>query len=894
MRYVMHMIWFLLWAAAAPAQDMPPALQEMHQRADRLALENRLAEAEEVLRALLAELRKDNPENAPQLLTVEGQIASMRGRQGDRATELEMRRDIWERFRKVSTVYHPSHAIAQMDLAVALAATGQRREALPLAIEAVSVAEALHGPDGFVANIWRGKLAEMLRAENYRQEALDLFRASLAGLERNIAEVNDPNSGGLYTASITMGTNIAELLKERGEDAAALAQLQAIMPRVETYYGKGDAETIAYKLKLADYLVDLDQYDEMDRVIREVLPQIDAIYEGDNPFTARALSVHALYFLRGGPEVASFAQGLEMLQAAADMFDASFPEGPQPGAVHESWGKAVLNLSAVLSDTGDWDGSVRAALKAEQLGQASRNTLLQALDRAGIEEAWSWSDVIEESYRIAQNSTQTDAGHALYQMVTRLTLGDSPAAALHRAITDANATEAELQSEYAALMLTPVAERDPTHEARLKADLAATSREQKRLTDELYATAPDFSAMVSGGKITIAETQALLGPDEAVVVLDVGPAPDDWDFIFIITADQRFWIPMPIDPTQLDEAIADLRASVDLKLGVRAATSLKAQESGSASGFALGAAHWLYTQTFEVAEPYLEGKTHLYVELRGGMAAIPPHLLVRRPATSLEEADWLIRHHAITVIPSVFAMKAMELTRDKPHAPQPILGIANPDFDPSGTAPVQVSSNRGGALSPLPETFGEVRDVAASMGAGAEAVIQQAAASEAAIKSADLSQYQVLYFATHGLVSGDEVKDLVVEEPALALTPGDGEDGLLTASEIALLRMNPDWVVLSACNTAVGQTPDAEALSGLAQSFLYAGARALLVSHWPVESQSAVSLMTDIFARRAANPDLPAAEAQRQAMLAMIDGPRTEWHHPAYWAPFILVGDPDR
>ena len=134
----------------------------------------------------------------------------------------------------------------------------------------------------------------------------------------------------------------------------------------------------------------------------------------------------------------------------------------------------------------------------------------------------------------------------------------------------------------------------------------------------------------------------------------------------------------------------------------------------------------------------------------------------------------------------------------------------------------------------------------------------------------------------------------MVQEPALALTPGGGEDGLLTASEIAHLRMNPDWVVLSACNTAVGDTPDAEALSGLAQSFLYAGARALLVSHWPVESQSAVSLMTDIFARRAADPGLSAAEAQRQAMLAMIDGPKAEWRHPAYWAPFILVGDPDR
>jgi CHAT domain-containing protein len=60
-----------------------------------------------------------------------------------------------------------------------------------------------------------------------------------------------------------------------------------------------------------------------------------------------------------------------------------------------------------------------------------------------------------------------------------------------------------------------------------------------------------------------------------------------------------------------------------------------------------------------------------------------------------------------------------------------------------------------------------------------------------------------------------------------------------------------------------------------------------------VESKSAVALMTDLFARRAADPGLTAAEAQRQAILAMIDDPgHRDWAHPAYWAPFILVGDP--
>ena len=100
-----------------------------------------------------------------------------------------------------------------------------------------------------------------------------------------------------------------------------------------------------------------------------------------------------------------------------------------------------------------------------------------------------------------------------------------------------------------------------------------------------------------------------------------------------------------------------------------------------------------------------------------------------------------------------------------------------------------------------------------------------------------LADYRVVYFATHGLVAGD-VKGLA--EPSLALTlpqpPSDIDNGLLTASEVAQLKLDADWVVLSACNTVAGDKPGAEAMSGLARAFFYAGARALLVSHWSVAS----------------------------------------------------------
>ena len=112
-------------------------------------------------------------------------------------------------------------------------------------------------------------------------------------------------------------------------------------------------------------------------------------------------------------------------------------------------------------------------------------------------------------------------------------------------------------------------------------------------------------------------------------------------------------------------------------------------------------------------------------------------------------------------------------------------------------------------------------------------------------------------------------------------------DGVLTASEIKKLNFDSELIILSACNTAAPDgTSSAEGLSGIASSFFYAGARSLLVSHWYVEDESTVNLMTGMFDNLSSTKNI--TSALRETKLKMIQDKKTE--HPIFWAPFVLIG----
>jgi CHAT domain-containing protein/tetratricopeptide (TPR) repeat protein len=426
---------------------------------------------------------------------------------------------------------------------------------------------------------------------------------------------------------------------------------------------------------------------------------------------------------------------------------------------------------------------------------------------------------------------------------------------------------------------------------------------RRALRDKIIKSYPSYAALADPKPLAAADVQAFLGPDEALVNMLVGRSTS---FVWVVTRETAAWSEVAVGERQLAAEVAALREALD-PLAVQ-------RDPNARTEFDVARSHRLYRSLLGPLEEHFKAKRHLIVVPNGPLTSLPPQVLVTRPpdpgasaADAAKSAAWLVRRHALSVLPSVQSLAALRRLQGPSTARKPFIGIGDPVLEGpdanAGTsrgagAPVTASKRfytRGlanvravSAMTPLPDTADELRAIARVLGASNDDILLRGDASEPRVRARDLGGYRVVHFATHGLVSGELDG---VAEPALVLTPPreatELDDGLLTASEIATLRLDADWVVLSACNTAAGAEVGAEALSGLARAFFFSGARALLVSHWSVYSDAAVKLTTATFARLREKPALGRAEAFRQSMLKLI----AEGRPPAYWAPFVIVGE---
>ncbi|MEP9385967.1 CHAT domain-containing protein [Mesorhizobium sp. KR9-304] len=515
---------------------------------------------------------------------------------------------------------------------------------------------------------------------------------------------------------------------------------------------------------------------------------------------------------------------------------------------------------------------------------------------------------METAFEAAQWAQLSSAGNALQQLGLRAAAGSPELGALVRQRQDLIAL---VETNEQALSGVTETEGGENRMVRLRGEIASLRSEIGELDARLLAAFPRYSDLASPAPLSIAEVQALLEDDESLLLALAGR---DHIFVWAISKTDSVWNRTVYGAGLLADDIAKLRSQLDPNASTRGAVSLVQSADGPrVPAFDRTLARVLYFELIQPVERVLRSTKHVFFVGDGPLAGLPLSVLVASDTggedtdpDALRKTDWLMKRHAFTTLPSVNSLNVIRKYPPVRGSAErvPFAGFGAPVL---GGQKVMVASAGGQSffrgsladveavrdLAPLPQTGPELRKLASVLGMGEDALYLGPRASEATVKQADLSSVDVLAFATHGLLSGD-LQGLA--EPALVLTPPEtasvDDDGLLTASEVADLKLSADWVILSACNTAGGDgRPDAEGLSGLARAFLYAGARAILVSHWPVRDDAAARLTTDTLAALGKDR-VRRSEALRQAMLGVMNDERDPTlAHPSAWAPFVIVGE---
>jgi CHAT domain-containing protein/tetratricopeptide (TPR) repeat protein len=571
--------------------------------------------------------------------------------------------------------------------------------------------------------------------------------------------------------------------------------------------------------------------------------------------------------------------------------------------------------------------------------------------------------VSKDMFETAQSAQTSEAAYSLSQSAARSAGGSPALGALARERQDLVAEWQEKDEQLTQAKSKPPARRSATLEVPLINRLSAIDARLATIDTTFVKDFPDYAEMMSPKPVSVLAVQASLHADEAMILfLDTSaifkPMPEE-TFVWIVTKTDMRWLRSTLGTVALAREVEALRCGLDYAGSWQAVGSNCREltgvnmtaadiQGGKALPFDASRAHSLYNSLLGGAEILIKNK-HLLIVPSGALTTLPFQVLVTQTPKSpdLAAAAWLVRDHAITVLPSVASIVALRRKSKPTTAPRPMIGFANPLLEGDQTHPEYGDWNKQQAAlarnqtacaaspkkitaalralsrsprsvpqadgladlehlrtqAPLPETADEICHVARTLGAEPSEMRIGARATEAEVKrlsdAGELAKYRIVHFATHGTLAGQLSG---TKEPGLILTPPKTgthqDDGYLSGSEIARLKLDADWVILSACNTAggAGEGQAAEALSGLARVFFYAGARALLVSHWEVDSDAAVKLVTGAVGALAGDKGLGRAEALRRAMLAVMSdaarpsGGQPPWH-PAVWAPFAVVGE---
>ena len=823
---------------------------------------------------------------------------------------------------------HPDTALSLNNLAALYSNQGDYAEAEQLYERSLSIWGKSLGPEHPDVALSLANLAVLYRIQGRYAEALPLVGRALAIREKGLGPEHPDVASTL--------NNLANLYRYQGRYAEAEPLYERSLAIREKTFGAEHPDVASSLNNLAATYFDQARYTEAEILYKRALVIWEKGLDPEHPKLAASLgNLAAIYLYQ-----ARYAEAEILFGRALALTEKTL--GPE----HPDVALSLNNLARLYSDLGKSALEQPLRRRVQQInvarltqglvGKQGEGASDQRADAFGYLQLLSRLDQANEDDRAdaltaVQLARRAEQGAALWALAQRLAAGGSgELAALVRERQDMIRRLEALEKRLIETVGAPAEQRVDGLSERLRTQIDGLRQQERGISERLQREFPAYTEFEGARLTDLRALQDALRPGEAALAWVLG---DEESFLLIV--------PETGDPRLKRLALTEERAAEQVQQLHRALDLGDPDHEGELAPFPAAVAADLFNRLFGADwATELEDVQRLLLVPEGPLTRLSfPVLLTETPSQAEFAADsgeyahapWLVRRFGVSVLPSLSTLSSLRGLEQEGQAAKPFLGVGDPLLDdhPAQARGVKLlttgelallRSLRGveGIQPPpatpdevrrarlehirrqpsLPDTAEELKRVASMLGAEEADLLLREAATELRVKHTPLDDYGIVSFATHGVLAGELGLGI---EPGLILTPpGEAtadDDGFLSLSEVARLRLNADWVVLSACNTGAGAaavtdaaTGEAEGFTGLAKAFSYAGAKALLVSHWAVGSAATVELMERLF-RGYREQRWPRAEAHRQAMLAMIEGDRPLFRHPSLWAPFVVVGD---
>ncbi|MGH6708881.1 MAG: tetratricopeptide repeat protein, partial [Bradyrhizobium sp.] len=599
------------------------------------------------------------------------------GRAGKYAEAVALAQGQVESLEKKYGAAHRDVGAALNNLAQLYGSQGRDVEAEPMFKRSIAILEKTAGLESpeFAAAL--NNLAALYQRQERYAEAEPLFKRALTIRERSLGSAHPDVAQSL--------NNLATHYVKQGRQADAEPLFSRALAIYEKAGGPEHPAVATVLNNLGQVAKDQKRYAQAEPLIKRSLAIREKVLGRDHPDVARSLN-----------NLADLYDGLPgRVRDAERLFERALAiRESTVGPDHPDTAKSLNNLALFEAETGYPQKALPLAQRLIANGRGELRAVLPALADAERNKLIPTDQAVDAMLNAIQRSTQSSAASAVNKLAVRLAAGTDPLAELVRRDQDLQAEAEALDKALVTAVSKERSKRDLAAEQRIKARLAAIATERPSLQRTLSAEFPDYAALSNPLPMTVKEIQSLLSGDEAMVLLTVTVKDS---YVIAITREGFDWSPIGRGSEELYQIVADFRRGLNV--------TNAGDASGKSSLFNLEFANWLYNHLLGRVETRLKDKRSLLIVPTGALTALPFHLLVtEKPAAAVPEtldgyrdAAWLLKRHAVSVLPSAASLKTLRGIARKDQTTKPMTGFGDPLFNPLQDN----SGDRRGAEKPV-------------------------------------------------------------------------------------------------------------------------------------------------------------------------------------------------